>query len=168
MIDYLGDNIRLKCNGGCSKQPKLTCTHGKTVNIYIAYELDNSSFFNDDPTLKNSLFGWVRLIKNADIDKYQYSSYEIGFDWKSGFSFSGGGFGKHEIFFGVGMSPSVHVDNKKDILILGKGLPQGLEHTLTAGKMYSINFTVTRNNFFLSLHYNGANSYLFVNGTQII
>ena len=66
------------------------------------------------------------------------------------------------------MSPSVHVDNKKDILILGKGLPQGLELTLTAGKMYSINFTVTRNNFFLSLHYNGANSYLFVNGTQII
>ena len=66
------------------------------------------------------------------------------------------------------MSPSVHVDNKKDILILGKGLPQGLEHRLTAGKMYSINFTVTRNNFFLSLHYNGANSYLFVNGTQII
>ena len=66
------------------------------------------------------------------------------------------------------MSPSVHVDNKKDILILGKGLPQGLEHTLTAGKVYSINFTVTRNNFFLSLHYNGANSYLFVNGTQII
>ena len=66
------------------------------------------------------------------------------------------------------MSPSVHVDNKKDILILRKGLPQGLEHTLTAGKMYSINFTVTRNNFFLSLHYNGANSYLFVNGTQII
>ena len=66
------------------------------------------------------------------------------------------------------MSPSGHVDNKKDILILGKGPPQGLEHTLTAGKMYSINFTVTRNKFFLSLHYNGANSYLFVNGTQII
>ena len=66
------------------------------------------------------------------------------------------------------MSPSGHVDNKNDILILGKGPPQGLEHTLTAGKMYSINFTVTRNKFFLSLHYNGANSYLFVNGTQII
>ena len=33
--------------------------------------------------------------------------------------------------------------------------------------MYLINFTVTKNNFFLSLHYNGANSYLFVNGTGI-
>ena len=34
--------------------------------------------------------------------------------------------------------------------------------------MYSINFTVTKNKFCLSLHYNGANSYLFVNGTEII
>ena len=33
--------------------------------------------------------------------------------------------------------------------------------------MYSINFTVTNKNFCLSLHYNGANSYLFANGTKI-
>ena len=67
------------------------------------------------------------------------------------------------------MSSSVHVDNKgKDILILGKGPTQGLgEHSLTAEKMYSINFTVTKKKFCLSLHYNGANSYLFVNGTEI-
>ena len=56
---------------------------------------------------------------------------------------------------------------KKDILILGKGPTQGLEHTLTAEKEYSINFTVTKEKFCLSLHYNGANSYLFVNGTEI-
>ena len=44
------------------------------------------------------------------------------------------------------MSSSVHVDNKKkDILILGKGPTQGLEHTLTAEKMYLINFIVTKN-----------------------
>ena len=66
------------------------------------------------------------------------------------------------------MSSSAHVDNnKKDILILDKGPTQGLEHTLTAEKMYSINFTVTKKKFCLSLHYNGANSYLFVNGTEI-
>ena len=34
--------------------------------------------------------------------------------------------------------------------------------------MYSINFTVTKKKFCLSLHYNGRNSYLFVNGTEII
>ena len=40
------------------------------------------------------------------------------------------------------MISSSHIDNKKkDILVLGKGPTQGLEHTLTAEKMYSINFT---------------------------
>ena len=67
------------------------------------------------------------------------------------------------------MSSSAHTDNKKkDILVLGKGPTQRLESTLTAEKMYSINFTVTKKKFCLSLHYNGANSYLFVNGTEII
>ena len=58
------------------------------------------------------------------------------------------------------MSFSAHIDNnKKDILVLGIGPTQGLEHTLTAEKMYWINFTVTKKKFCLSLHYNGANSY---------
>ena len=66
------------------------------------------------------------------------------------------------------MSSSAHIDNnKKDILILGVGPTQGLQHTLTAEKVYSINFTVTNIKFCLSLHYNEANSYLFVNGTEI-
>ena len=50
---------------------------------------------------------------------------------------------------------------------MGIGPTQGLEHTLTAEKMYLINFTVTKKKFWLSLHYNGANSYLFVNSTDI-
>ena len=66
------------------------------------------------------------------------------------------------------MSFSTHIDNKKkDLLVLGKGPKQGLEHTLTAEKMYSINFTVTNKRICLSLHHNGANSYLFVNRTEI-
>ena len=56
---------------------------------------------------------------------------------------------------------------RKKSLGLGKGPTQGLEHALTAEKMYSINFTVAKKKFCLSLHYNGANSYLFVNGTEI-
>ena len=67
------------------------------------------------------------------------------------------------------MSTAIHINNKgKDILVLGRGPTQGLESTLTAEKMYSINFTVTKKKFRLSLHYNGGNSYLFVNGTEII
>ena len=53
------------------------------------------------------------------------------------------------------------------MLILGSGSKQELEHTLIQEKMYSIIFTVTKKKFCLSLYYNGANSYLFVNGTKI-
>ena len=41
---------------------------------------------------------------------------------------------------------------------------QGLEHTLSTGKMYFINFAEHNKNFGLSLHYNGAKSYLLVDG----
>ena len=106
--------------------------------------------------------------KNDDIDKYKYSGYGIGFNRHGSFSFSGTGLGKNVIIFGVDMSSSTKIDNrKKYILILGKTPTQGLEHTLSAEKMYSINFTEHNKKFCLSLHYNGANSYLFVNGKEI-
>ena len=108
------------------------------------------------------------MTKNADFDKYEYSGYGIGFDRRSSFSFPGGGFGQNVLIFGVDMSSSAHIDNKKkDILVLGKGPTQGLEHTLTAEKMYSINFTVTKKKFCWSLHYNGTNGYSFVNDREI-
>ena len=60
--------------------------------------------------------------KNADIDKYKYSGYGIGFNRHGSFSFPGTGLGKNVIIFGVDMSSSTKIDNrKKDILILGKG-----------------------------------------------
>ena len=78
------------------------------------------------------------------------------------------------------MSSSVHVNNKKNyILILGEGPATGLDGTAVSiqkPKMYSIkpkntkystNFTVSRKKFPLSLHYDGANSYLFVIGAEI-
>ena len=53
------------------------------------------------------------------------------------------------IIFEVDMSSSPHIDNKKkDILILRKGPTQGLEHTLTAEKLYSVNFTKKYKIFF--------------------
>ena len=61
------------------------------------------------------MFGAVTLTKNTDIDKYGYSGDGIGFDWRSSFSFPGGGFGQHIITFGVDMSSSPHIDNKKRI-----------------------------------------------------
>ena len=67
------------------------------------------------------------------------------------------------------MSLSSEIDNKKKyILSLGKGPTQGVgEHSLFAEKMYLIHFTKVNTKFCLSLHYNGANSNLFLNGTEI-
>ena len=122
---------------------------------------------SDNPTLKNCLFGAVTFTKNADINKYGYSGYGIGFNRKSSFTFPGGGMGQTILIFGTYMGSSARIDNKKkDILVLGIGPTQWLEHTLTAEKMYSINCTITKK-IYLSLHYNRTNSYLFVNCTEI-
>ena len=86
--------------------------HSWNNSKHIVYELGASSCHNNDPTLKNCLFGAVTLTKNADIYKYGYSGYGIGFDRRSSFSFPGGGFGSNVKFFGVDMS-SIHIDNKK-------------------------------------------------------
>ena len=146
----------------CLKQSDHIFTHQKIVNIYIVYKLAASSSHTNEPTLKKCFFGAVSLTKNADIEKYKYSGYGIGFDRRSSFSFPSGGFGQNVLIFGVNMSSSTHIDNKKkDILVLGRGPTQELESTLTAEKIYSINFTVTKRN------YNGASSYLFVSGTEI-
>ena len=114
------------------------------------------------------MFGLVKLRKHVDVDLYKYSGYGIGLDRK-GFYWIGDEVGRHVILFGVDTSSSLHIANKnKDILILGKGSTKRLEHTLAAEKLYSIHFTEENRKFCLSLHYNEANRYLFVNGTEII
>ena len=78
-LSYLRTKTRAKLKGSCLKQDKITYTHRKRVNIYIVYEISNSSNNNNNfPTLKNCSF--VSLTKNFHIDKYKYSEYGIGFD----------------------------------------------------------------------------------------
>ena len=146
LINHYGSKVRVKFNKSCLKQPnKLTYDYGSRMNIYIVYELGASSSNDSDPTLKNCLFGAVTLTKNKDIEKYGYFGYGIGFNRMSSFSYPGGGFHQNLLIFGVDMSSSAYIDNKKkDILVLEKGPTQGLKHNLTAEKMYSINFTVAR------------------------
>ena len=113
VLSYYGTKIRVKFTGRCLKQSKISYTHGKIVNIYIVYKLGASSSHVNDPTLKNCLFGAFTLTKNADIDKYGYSGYGIGFDRRGSFSFPGGGYGQNVLIFRVDMSFSAHIDNKK-------------------------------------------------------
>ena len=99
------------------------------------------------------MFGGVKLTKNAAPGKYSYSGYGIGFETRGQYSLPDGSIGKYVIIFEVDMSSSVHIDNKgKDILILGKGPTQGLNHTLSAETQYSINFTRLGKIFCLNLH----------------
>ena len=104
--------------------------HKNVVNSYVSYELDTwSRDLNTDFTLGNCLFGAVKLTKNADPDNYKYSSYGIGFDSCSRFSWTDGRWGKNVIIFGVDNSSSVHINGKnKNILVLGERPTQGLDN----------------------------------------
>ena len=115
------------------------------------------------------MFGFAKLTKNTDPDKYKYSGRGIRFDSRSKVSLPDGSMGKNVIIFEVDMSSSVHIDNKKkDILILGIGPTQGLDDTtLTAEAQYSINFSKSNRKLCLSLHYNESNYFLFVNAIKI-
>ena len=152
-INYYGDKARLRFTGSVLQQKTVTYSHKKVVNLYVVYEITNFHGIDNYPTLTNALFWAVKLTKNVDIDKYKYSEYGIGFDGHGFFSHPSGGTGKNVIIFGVDMSSSTKIDSKgKDILILGKGLTQGLdEHSLSTEKMYSINFPIVNTKFCLSL-----------------
>ena len=104
----------------------------KVINLYISYILNPwLRNLNTDFTLKNCLFGSVKLNKNADPDKYKYSGYNIGFDSRSEFSFTDESLGKSVIIFGADVNSSVHIDNKnKDILILCGGPTQESDDTI--------------------------------------
>ena len=107
----------------------------------------------------------MNLNKNADTDKYGYSGYGIEFDARSQFPLPDGSWGKNIIIFGVDNSSSTHFDNRKnDILVLSKGPTKKLDDTtIIAEAKYPISFTKSGKNFLLRLHYNGSNSFLFVN-----
>ena len=109
------------------------------------------------------------MTKNADTDKYKYQGHGIGFDLSGDFSHPNGGDGKNVIIFGVDMINSKHANNKtKDVLVLGHGFIQKIDDTtIYAEKMYPPNFTVANKTFYLSLHYNGDDSYIFVNGKEV-
>ena len=80
-LNYYDDfKVRVNFTRSCLKQPKFKHTPKTIVNIYIVYELGACTSNDNDPTLKNCLFGAVTITKNTDIDKYGYSGYGIGFD----------------------------------------------------------------------------------------
>ena len=147
------------------------------VNIYIVYKLDLLASTTDKSfTIQSALFGAMQIIKNAtDNSKNIYKGYGICSDEGSefGHTITEGGFAhttdaRNILIFGADMSFSVHATNRENhIHLMGTGLMQGInDTTIYAEKNFYRNFTDFGKKFMLSLHYNGDDSYLFVNGRQ--
>ena len=136
----------------------------------MEYRIDLiSRFRSTDYTVQKALFGGVKITKSTtDTSKYKYEGYGLCFD--EGGTFSKGGItnGRNVIIFGVDESSLVHANNQaNNISIMGDFLVQDINGTtLYAEKIYSQNFTAAEKKLVLSLHYNGDNSYLFVNGKE--
>ena len=150
--------------------------NNNVVNIYIVYKLDPIASSRDDIfTMQNALFGAIQITKNTDTSKYNYKGYGICFDEGGtfGHAITEGGFAhtrnaRNVLIFGVDMSFSGHATNRANhIYVMGTEFVQGInDTTIYAEKNFYRNFTDPGKKFMLSLHYNGNNSYLFVNGRQ--
>ena len=143
--------------------------NNNVINIYCVYKIDPIASTRDDTfTIQNVLFGSVEITKNADTSKYNCKGYGICFD--EGRTFSKGNInnGQNVLIFGVHESSLVHANNKaNNIYVMGDLFVQGINDTaLYAEKVYSQNCTQPSKKFLINLHYNGDDSYLFVNGKQ--
>ena len=147
------------------------------INIYCVYEIQPISSSKDTTfTVQNALFGAMQITKNAtDNSKNNYKGYGICFDERSQFGHTitedGRAHttnGRNVLIFGVDMSFSVHATNRANsIYVTGDGLTQGIhDTTLYVEKNYWRNFTDPGNKIVISLHYNGDESYFFINGRQ--
>ena len=118
--------------------------------------------------LSNGLFGAVKLTKNVNASYYGYSGYGICFDSGGKFSIGNITNGRNVIVFGADMNFSSDSTNKtQNIYVLAKDFVQGINNiTIYPEKIYKTNFTERSKKFVLSLHYNGDDSYLFVNGVE--
>ena len=169
LIDNGRMSVRLE--GAYFKQMRLLRPNNDDfVNIYIVYLIDPiSSFRNTDYTVQNALFGGVKITKNAtDTSKHIYEGYGICFDEGGMFSMGNINDGRNVLIFGVHESSLAHKNDKaNNIFIMGNGFVQGInDTTLYDEKLDSQNFTAVNKKFVLSLHYNGDDSYLFINGNQ--
>ena len=113
------------------------------------------------------MFGAVKITGNRNTSRFKYVGDGICFD--EGISFGNRIDAKNVIILGFDATNSIHGNNKKNnIFVLGKDFIQGFAtdgsgNTIYADKIYKTNMTEPNKKFVLLLHYNGNNSYLFVN-----
>ena len=175
--------MHVSSSGNHFQQNKVIIPNNNNViNIYCVYKIDPIASTRDDKfTVQNALFGAAEITKNVDTSKWSYKGYGICFDESGTFSKGNINNGRNVLIFGVHESSLVHANNKanniyvivhannkaNNIYVIGDLFVQGINDTkLHAEKVYSQNFTQPSKKFVLSLHYNGDDSYLFVNGKE--
>ena len=152
-------------------------TNFDVINIYCVYELQPiSSLRGTSFTIQNALFGAMQITKDpTNNSKNNYKGYGLCFDERSNFSHTitqdgrqRTSNGKNVLIFGADMSSSIHATNRANhIYCFGEELTRGInDTTIYAEKNYWRNFTEHGKKFVLSLHYNGDDSCLFVNGRK--
>ena len=151
VIKNINGQLYVSFNSNYFEQDLITIRNN-VINIYCVYQLcvyPISSTRNTDYTIQNALFGAMKITKNTDSSKNNYKGYGLCFEEGGTFSLA-------------------HANNKaNNIYVIGDLFIQGInDTTLYAEKRYSPNFTQSSKKFILSLHYNGDDNYLFVNGTQ--
>ena len=178
VADFGGDLPALKndgrmhvyLSGNHFQQNKVIIPNNNNViNIYCVYQREPISSSRDNTfTVQNALFGAMQITKTADTSKYKYKGYGICFDEGGRFSKGNINNGRNVLIFGVHKNSLVHANNKaNNIYVMVDLFVQEINDiTLYAEKIYSQNFTQPSTKFVLRLHYNGDNSYLFVNGKQ--
>ena len=92
------------------------------LNLYLVYELNTWPLNpTNNFTLKNYLFGTVKLTRKADKSKFTYNGRGIEFDGR-GYWSSDNDTARNVVIFGVDNSSSSHIDNpKNNFLALGEG-----------------------------------------------
>ena len=172
------DRMHVYLSGNHFQQNKVIIpNNNNAINIYCVYKLDLiASSRNTSFTIQNAFFRAMQITKNAtDNSKNNYKRYGICFDERIefGHTITEGGFAhttdaRNVLIFGAGMSFSVHRTIRANhIYLMGTGLTRGINDTkIYAEESFYRSFTDPGKKFVLSLHYNGDDSYLFVNGRQ--
>ena len=143
--------MRVNLYGNCFTQNKVLKISGSAINIYIVDKLSPiSSTINTDYIIQNALFSAMKITKNTDSSKNNYTGYGLCFDEGDEFAhtvkqgnFNHTANARNVIIFGVDMSSSVHATNRaNNIYVMGKDFIQGInDTTIYVEKLFHNNFT---------------------------
>ena len=171
-IVILNEEIGIRfSDGDYFKQEKVDYIRNKVINIHIVYKLTPRIITEDEIIQTNGLFGNLKIGNTKSTLHYRY--YDgIGVFFDAFESYGGTGINelRNLILYGADMKNSSYSTNKKyHIYTSGKNLTQTLQYgaTIYADHDYvKVNGSQVNKKFIFSVHYNGDNSYLFINGIQ--